>query len=55
MRAVDQVLSHMESPEYDIRNYSDLEKIVHAAHMQDVWTEASKAYAKLQVCTTTNA
>jgi len=48
LRVVDQVLSHMRSPEYYLRNYNDLEKMVHAAHMQDVWAEASRAYSKLQ-------
>ena len=49
LRAVDQTLSHMNSPDYGIWGYSDLDKLVHAAHMQDIWQSASKAYAKLQV------
>ena len=49
LRVVDQVLSHMNSPHYDMRLYTDLEKIVHAAHMQDIWYEAGKAYKLIQV------
>ena len=49
MRAVDHVLSHMKSPHYDMRLYTDLEKLVHAAHMQDIWQDAGLAYAELQV------
>ena len=49
MRVVDHVLSHMNSPHYDMRLYTDLEKLVHAAHMQDVWLEASGYYKELQV------
>ena len=49
LRALDQVLSHMNSPDYDIRNYSDLERIAHLGHMQDMWLEASRAYSELQV------
>ena len=30
-----------------MRLYTDLEKLVHAAHMQDVWQEAALAYKKL--------
>ena len=47
LRVVDRVLSHMNSPHYDMRLYTDLEKLVHAAHMQDVWQEAAMAYKKL--------
>jgi hypothetical protein len=53
LRALDQVLSHMNSPDYDIRNYSDLERIAHVAHMQDMWLEASRAYSELQVISST--
>ena len=49
LRVVDQVLSHMNSPHFDMRLYTDLEKIVHAAHMQDIWVQAGKAYQQLQV------
>ena len=47
LRVVDQVLSHMNSPHFDMRLYTDLEKIVHAAHMQDIWVQAGKAYQQL--------
>ena len=49
MRAVDQVLSNMNSLNRDLANFNDLEKIVHLAHMQDVWSRASKEFMKLQV------
>ena len=47
MRVVDRVLSHMKSPHFDMRLYTDLEKLVHAAHMQDVWQDAGMAYKQL--------
>merc|ERR1719219_86976 len=31
-----------------MKYYSDLEKIVHAAHMQDIWTAGGLAYKKFQ-------
>lgn len=49
LRVIDLVLSHMNSPHYDMRLYTDLEKVVHAAHMQDIWQDAGKEYMKLQV------
>jgi len=48
LRVVDQVLSHMDSPNYGLMDFSNLGKIVHAAHMQDWWSEASRAYSELQ-------
>merc|ERR1712002_345119 len=49
LRVVDQVLSHMDSPNYGLNeDFSNLGKIVHAAHMQDWWSEASRAYSELQ-------
>ena len=49
LRAIDQVLSHMKSPHYGISHYTDMEKLVHTAHMQDFWQDAGKAYVQLQV------
>ena len=37
----------MNSPHYDMRLYTDLEKIVHAAHMQDIWAQAGEAYQNI--------
>ena len=50
-RAIELVLSNMNNPYYGMRYYSDLEKIVHAAHMQDIWTAGGLAYKKIQVGT----
>merc|ERR1719309_1727298 len=44
LRVVDQVLSHMNDPHRDMSLYTNLEKIVHASHMQDVWQQASTEY-----------
>merc|ERR1719242_552712 len=38
----------MNNPNYGMKYYSDLEKIVHAAHMQDIWTAGGLAYKKFQ-------
>lgn len=48
LRVVDQVLSHMNFPDYDIRGNSAIERIVHEAHMQDWWSAGSQAYLELQ-------
>lgn len=48
LRVVDQVLSHMNFPDYDIRGNSAIERIVHEAHMQDWWSEGSKFYMEMQ-------
>ena len=47
MRAVDDVLSNMDNPDYDMRLYTPLERIVHAAHMQEVWQEAGYIFKKM--------
>ena len=50
LRAIDQVLSHMDSSNYGLRDhFSSLGKIIHAAHMQDWWSEGSRAYSELKV------
>jgi hypothetical protein len=48
MRAVDQVLSHMDNKNYDIKEYSALERLVHALHMREVWFHAQKRYADVK-------
>ena len=50
-RAIELVLSNMNNPNYGMKYYSDLEKIVHTAHMQDIWTAGGLAYTKFQVGT----
>lgn len=47
MRALDRVLSHMDDPSYDIREYNTLDRVTHALHMHEVWHAASVEYAKL--------
>jgi len=49
LQAVDRVLTHLGDPHYDMRLYTDLEKLVHAAHMQEVWQQAGKVYTDIQV------
>ena len=49
MEIIDRVLSHMNEPDHDLPLYSDLEKLVHAAHMQDIWQKASAKYMDIQV------
>ena len=48
MELMDRVLSHMNEPDHDLLNYSDLEKLAHAAHMQDIWQGASARYMDIQ-------
>lgn len=48
LQAVDRVLTHLGDPHYDMRLYTDLEKLVHAAHMQEVWQQAGKVYTDIQ-------
>jgi len=49
LRAIDQVLSHIDEPNYSLKDdFSSLGKIIHAAHMQDWWSEARRAYAELK-------
>jgi len=47
MRMTDRVLSHMDDNHHDIRQYSPLEKLVHALHMQEVWYKARDVYRHL--------
>merc|ERR1712243_95315 len=48
LQAVDRILSHLREQNYDIRGYTDLERLVHAAHMQEMWYGASKVYSDIQ-------
>ena len=41
MRAVDQVLSHMDDPNWDVKKYSTLERMVHVMHMNEVISPTS--------------
>jgi len=47
MRAVDQVLSHMDNLKYDVKQYGALERLVHTLHMREVWYEALVQYQKI--------
>ena len=49
MRLMDSVLTNMDNPNYDMRLYTPLERMVHAAHMQEVWQEAGEEYNKMRV------
>jgi len=48
MRALDQVLSHMDNQYYDIGRYGTLERLVHSLHMREVWHEAQIPYQQLK-------
>merc|ERR1719383_1481138 len=48
LQALDRILSHLGEPHYDIRGYTDLERLVHAAHMHEMWYQASKVYSDIQ-------
>merc|ERR1711890_85340 len=38
----------LSPPDYDIRVYTDLERVVHAAHMEEIWYQAGKVYTDIQ-------
>ena len=42
--SLDQILSHMNQPDYSIKNANMLDKIAHELHMQEGWTLAGKYY-----------
>jgi len=48
MSVVDQVLSNMDKEDYDIKEYSALEKIVHSLHMHEVWANIQTHYQILK-------
>ena len=47
LRAVDQVLSHMDNSDWDLGRYTILEKLVHSLHMQEVWQMMKPHYDQL--------
>lgn len=47
-QTVDRVLSHMDNKNWMAKHYNTLERIVHAFHMQEIWTKASKAYQEFR-------
>ena len=49
LQLMDSVLTHMDNPNYDMRLYTPLERIVHAAHMQEVWQEAGEVFNGMKV------
>jgi hypothetical protein len=48
MRTLDEVLSHMDNPNYDVKYFTILERIVHSFHMQEVWHMTRSEYLTLQ-------
>ena len=44
MRHADGVLSNMNNKDWQIKNYSTLEKIIHALHMSEMWVQAKDYY-----------
>ena len=44
MRHADGILSNMNNKDWQIKNYSALEKIIHALHMSEMWQEAREYY-----------
>uniref|UniRef100_A0AC34FU70 Uncharacterized protein n=1 Tax=Panagrolaimus sp. ES5 TaxID=591445 RepID=A0AC34FU70_9BILA len=48
MKILDEVLTHMNDNSYDVKNFSPLEKIAHAFHMEEMWAAALHAYRKLK-------
>jgi len=47
MRVIDRVLSHADNKDFDVRGYNALERVTHAMHMREVWTEAGEKYSLL--------
>ena len=48
LRAVDQALSHMDNPHYDMGIYTTLERLVHTLHMQETWEMIKPIYEGLK-------
>jgi len=48
LRAVDYVLQHMSNANFGIKQYTPLERLVHALHMQEIWNEALAPYKALE-------
>ena len=47
MRGVDQVLSHMDNPNWDVKKYTTLERMVHVMHMNEVRTSSRESKVKV--------
>lgn len=47
MKTMDMVLSHMDEKMWGPKNYNTLEKIIHAFHMQEMWSESSVIYKEM--------
>lgn len=47
MKVLDEVLTHMDDSSYDAKQYSALERMEHAFHMQEVWAAASIEYKNI--------
>ena len=49
MRHADEVLSKMNRKDWAIKNYSILEKMVHAMHMSELWEQARAIYREFEL------
>jgi len=49
MNIVDQVLSHMDDKNYDVKHYTVMEKMVHRFHMEEVWKRALIEYLNVSM------
>ena len=49
LQLIDAMLTNMDNPNYDMRLYTPLKRIVHNAHMQEVWQEAGEVYNRMKV------
>jgi len=48
MRAIDAVLSHWDNPNYDIRGFSIVERLVHVFHMRESWAMIARMYNEIK-------
>ncbi|CAJ0953524.1 unnamed protein product, partial [Mesorhabditis belari] len=48
MKVLDEVLSQMDNQMYGMKYFTPLEKIVHAFHMEEMWTMIHHEYMRLQ-------
>uniref|UniRef100_A0A914C1M5 Uncharacterized protein n=1 Tax=Acrobeloides nanus TaxID=290746 RepID=A0A914C1M5_9BILA len=49
MKTVDEVLSHMDDPNYMIKGYNTIERLVHAFHMKTMWVSVREEYEKIKM------
>jgi len=47
MRVLDAVLSHVTDHNYEFKRFTPLERVVHAFHMQELWSRAGRVYKTL--------